>query len=117
MLEELIVLVEVLHGVNMVGVGAIHELVEVLRQALLGLLACGISHGDQRGVGQSTPIILVLFAPLRGGALDLIPVLGLAFVPATVEDRSDRLLAGGEVRGDVEQVAGGLGLQTAKLVN
>ena len=32
-LEELTVLIEVLDGVSMVGVGAIHELVEVVRQA------------------------------------------------------------------------------------
>ena len=39
MLEELIVLVEVLDGLSMVGAWAIHELVEVVRQSLLGLLA------------------------------------------------------------------------------
>ena len=44
-------------------------------------------------------------------------VLGLAFVPAFVEDRSDRFLAGGMVRGDVEQVSGGTGLQAAKPVD
>ena len=65
-LVELVVLVEVLDGVSMVGAWAIHELVEVVRLALLGLLACAISHGDQRGVGQSAPILLVLFAPLCG---------------------------------------------------
>ena len=110
MLEELIVLVEVFYGVIVVGAWALHELVEVVRQALLGLLARVISHGDQRGVGRSTPIVLVLFAPLRGGALILILALGLAFIPASTEYRSDRLLAGGMVRGDVEQVAGGSGL-------
>ena len=40
----------------------------------------------------------------------MVLALGLAFVPTPVEDRSDRLLAGGMVRGDVEQVAGGTGL-------
>ena len=36
---------------------------------------------------------------------------------ASVEDRFDRLLAGGMVCSDVEQVAGGPGLQAAKLVD
>ena len=47
----------------------------------------------------------------------MVHALGLAFVPASVEDRSDRLLAGGVVSGDVEQVADGMGLQAAKLVD
>ena len=76
-----------------------------------------ISHGDQHGVGRSAPIVLVLFAPLCGEALVLILMLGLAFVPASIEDRSDHLLTGGVVHGDVEQVAGGTGLQVAKLVD
>ena len=38
MLEELAVLIEVLDGVSVVGARAIHELVEVVRQALLGCL-------------------------------------------------------------------------------
>jgi len=116
-LEEFAVLVEVLDGVGVVGARALHELVEVVRQALLGLLARTIDHGDQRGVGRSATILLVLFAPLRGGALILILALGLALVLALVKDRSDRLLAGGVVRGDVKQVAGGMGLQVAKLVD
>ena len=40
----------------------------------------------------------------------MVCALGLAFVPAPVEDRSDRLLTGGMVSGDVEQVVGGKGL-------
>ena len=43
--------------------------------------------------------------------------LGFTFVPASVEDRSDRFLAGGVVSGDVEQVTGGIGLQTTKLMD
>ena len=86
----------------MVGTWAVHELVEVVRQSLLGLLAHTISYGDQRGVGRSAPILFVLLAPLRGGALILVLALGLAFVPASVEDRSDRLLTRGVVRGDIE---------------
>ena len=109
-LEELAVLVEVLDGVGMVGAWAIHELVKVIGLALLGLLAHAIGLSDQRGVGQSAPILLVLFAPLCGGALVLILALGLALVPAPVVDRSNRLLTGGVVRGDVEQVASGSGL-------
>ena len=50
-------------------------------------------------------IFLVLFAPLCGGALILVLALGLAFVPASVEDRFDRLLTGGMVCGNDEQVA------------
>ena len=47
----------------------------------------------------------------------MVLTLGLALVPASVEDCSDRLLTGGMVCGDVEQVAGGSGLQAAKLVD
>ena len=101
----------------MVGAWAIHELVEVVRLALLGLLAHAISRGDQHGVGQSAPILLVLFYPLCGEALVLVLALGLALVPASTKDRSDRLLAGGVVHGDVEQVTGGTGLQAAKVVD
>ena len=74
----------------------------MVRQALLGLLARTICRGDQHGVGRSAPILLVFFAPLSGGALVLVLALGLAFVLASVEDRFDRILAGGMVRGDVE---------------
>ena len=81
---------------------SVHELIEVVRQSLLGLLAHAISHGDQRGVVQSTSILCVLLVPLCGGALILVRALGLAFVPASVEDRSDRLFTGGKVSGDVE---------------
>ena len=104
-------------GVGVVGAWAIHELIEVVRQALLGLLARAISCSDQRGVGQSVPILFVLLAPLHGGALVLVLVLGLAFVLASIEDLSNRLLIGGVVHGDVEQVMGGMGLQAAKLVD
>ena len=101
----------------MVGAWAIHELIEVVRLALLGLLAHAISRGDQCDVVRSAPIFFVLLTPLCGGALILVRALGLAFVPSLVEDRSDRLLAGGVVSGDVEQVAGGTGLQAAKLMD
>ena len=87
-----------------------HEFVEVVRQTLLGLLACAVSCGDQCGVIRSALVLFVLLAPLCGGALILVLALGLAFVPASVEDCSYRLLTGGVVCGDVEQVAGGLGL-------
>ena len=110
MLEELAFLVEVLDGVGVVGARAIHELVEMVRQALLGLLACAVSCSNQRGVVRSMPVLFVLLAPLCGGALVLVHALGLAFVPAPIEDRSDRFLTGGVVCGDVEQVAGGMGL-------
>ena len=83
----------------------------------MGLLARVISRSDQRGVGRSATNFLVLFSPLRGGALVLILAIGLAFVPASVEDCYDCLLARGMVRGDVKQVAGGTGLHTAKLVD
>ena len=112
-LEEFAVLVKV----GVVGAWALHELVEVVGLALLGLLACTIGRGDQSGVGRSVPILLVLFAPLHGGALVLVLALGLALVPNSTKDRSDRLLTGGVVRGDVKQVAGGMGLQVAKLVD
>ena len=38
-------------------------------------------------------------------------------IPTVAEDRPNRLLAEGVVRGDVEQVAGGTGLHTAELVD
>ena len=47
----------------------------------------------------------------------MILALGLALVPASTKDCSDLLLAEGVVRGDIEQVARGLGLQTSKLVD
>ena len=47
----------------------------------------------------------------------MVLALGLALVLASIEDRSNRLLAGGMVHGDIEQVAGGTGLQIAKLVD
>ena len=89
----------------------------MVRLALLELLAHMIDRGDQSGVGRSVPILLVLFAPLHGGALVLVLALGLALVLASTKDHSDHLLAGGVVRGDVEQVTGGMGLQAAKLVD
>ena len=109
-LEEFAVLVEVLDGVGMVGTWALYELVEVVRLTLLGLLAHMIGRGDQTRVGRSAPILLVLFAPLCGGALILVLTLGLALFLASTKDHSDRLLTGGMVRGDVEQVMGGTGL-------
>ena len=47
----------------------------------------------------------------------MVHTLGLDFVPAFAKDHSDCLLARGVVSGDVEQVAGGTGLQAAKLVD
>ena len=104
-------------GVGVVGAWALHELIEVVQKALLGLLVHVVSRGDQHRVGRSTTIFFVLFAPLRGEALDLILVLGLAFVLASVEDRSDHLLVGRVVHGNIEQVMGGIGLQEAKLMD
>ena len=49
-LEEFAVLVEVLDRVGVVGAWALHELVEVVGLALLGLLACTIGHDDQSKV-------------------------------------------------------------------
>ena len=62
---ELAVLVEVFDGVGVVGVWALHELIEVVRMALLGLLVRVISRGDQRGVGRSATILSVLFSLLH----------------------------------------------------
>ena len=47
----------------------------------------------------------------------MVLVLGLAPIPATSKDCPDHLLAGGVVRGNVEQVAGGTELHTAELVD
>ena len=96
-------------GIGVVGAWSIHEFVEVVRQSLLGLPGCAIGHGDQRCVVRPAPILLVLLAPLSGGALVWIHALGLDLVPASVEGHSDCLLAGGVVGGNVEQIAGGTG--------
>ena len=47
----------------------------------------------------------------------MVLVLGLAPIPTTAEDRPDHLLVEGVVHGDVEQVVGGMGLQTAELLD
>ena len=47
----------------------------------------------------------------------MVLALGLALVPASIEDCSDRLLTRGVVSGNVEQVTGGTGLQAARLVD
>ena len=103
--------------VGVVGARTIHEPVEVAGLALLGLLARVIGRSDQRRVGQSALILLVLFAPLHGGALVLVLMLGLALVPASTKDHSNRLLTGGVVRGDIKQVTSDTGLQTTELVD
>ena len=64
-------------GVGMVWARAIHEFVEVVRQSLLGLPGCAISRGDQRGVVRPALILLVLLAPLSGGASSGSARLGL----------------------------------------
>ena len=117
MLEKLTVLVEVLDGVGMVGAWTLHELIKVVGLTLLGLLAHTIGCGDQSWVGRSTPILLILLAPLHEGALILVLALGLALVPITTEDHLDHLLTEGMVHGDVKQVTGGTGLQTAELMD
>ena len=63
-LEKLAVLVEVLDEVDVVCAWTLHELIEVVGLALLGLLARVIGRGDQSRVGRSALILLVLFAPL-----------------------------------------------------
>ena len=45
-LKELVVLVEVLDGVGVVSAWTLHELVEVVGLAQLGLLARSVSHSD-----------------------------------------------------------------------
>ena len=111
------VLVEVFDGIGVVGAWTLHELVEVVRLALLGLLAHSVGRSDQSWVGRSAPILLILLTPLCGGALALVLTLGLALVLASAEDRSDHLLTGGMVHGDVKQVAGCMGLQTVEIVD
>ena len=100
----------------MVGAWTLHEFVEVVGLALLGLLTRPINHGDQGWVGRSALILLALLPLLYRGDPSLVLALGLALAPTTAEDRLNCLLAGGVVRGDVKQVVGGMGLQTAKLV-
>ena len=116
-LEELVVLIEVFDRIGMVGAWSFHELVKVVGLALLGLLAHAVGRCNQSWVGWSALIPLVLLALLCGGALALVLALGLATVLTAAEDRLDRLLARGVVHGGVEQVAGGMGLHTAELVD
>ena len=97
-------------GIVVVGAQALHELVEVSRLVLLRPHAQVVGRDDRRGVSRSAAILSILFSPLHGGALILILALGLALVPASIKDHSDRLLTGGMVHGDVEQVTGGPGL-------
>ena len=47
----------------------------------------------------------------------MVLALGLAPIPTTAEDCPNCLLVEGVVHGDVEQVAGGMGLNTAELVD
>ena len=47
----------------------------------------------------------------------MVLTLGLALVLASTKDRSNRLLARGVVRGNVEQVTGGTRLHTTELVD
>ena len=49
-----------LDGVGVVGAWTLHELVEVVELALLGLLAHTIGCGDQGWVGRSALILLAL---------------------------------------------------------
>jgi len=116
-IEELTVLVEMFDGIGVVGAWTLHELVEVVRLALLGLLAYSVGCSDQSCVGRSSPVLLVLLALLCGGALALVLALILAPVPTAAEDHPNRLLTGGVVYGDVEQVVGGTVLHTAELVD
>jgi hypothetical protein len=60
------------------------------------------------------PLSLVL---CHGGALILLRTLGLSHGLAIGEDRPDHLLAGGMVRGDVQELMGGARLSIAELVN
>jgi len=100
-LEELIVLIEVLDRVGVVGARTLHELVEVVGLALLGLLARTIGCSDQGWVGRPALILLALLPLLCRGALALVLTLGLAPVPTTAEDRPNCLLTGEVVRGHV----------------
>ena len=65
MFEELTVLVEVFDGVGVVGAWAIHELIEVVRQSLLGLLGRAIGHGDQRGAARPALALCLSRPPLK----------------------------------------------------
>jgi hypothetical protein len=63
----------------------------------------------------SVPLLLIL---LRcGGTLILLCPLGLSHGSAIGEDRPNRLLTGGMVCGDVQELAGGARLSTTELVN
>jgi hypothetical protein len=78
-------------------------------------LARSVSRCDRIGVGvMSVPPLLLL--PRCGGTLILLRPLGLSRGPTVREDRPNRLLTGGVVRGDVQELAGGARLLTTELV-
>ena len=74
------------------------------------LVASGVDDGWHRS--------FLFFLPLNvEGPSSWSSRLALPFVLASIEDRSDCLLAGGVVCGDVEQAESSLGLQAGKLVD
>jgi hypothetical protein len=98
----------------MIGAWLIQELLEVVVVALP--LACSVGRCDCVGVGATLvpPLPLILHC---GGALVLLCTLGLSHGPTIGEDCPDRLLAGGVVRGDVQELTGGAWLSTTELMN
>jgi hypothetical protein len=79
-------------------------------------LAHVVSRRDRVGVGATPILLLPFFLALRRGPPPS-PSLSIAFGPTVGEDHPDRLVAGGVVRGDVQELASGARLPAAKLVN
>jgi hypothetical protein len=102
--EKFAVLELVLDRVAMIGASLFQELLKLVGDALS--LARMVDHHDRVGVG-TTPVLLFLFPLPRGRAHILVLPLGLSFGPTISEDRPTCLLAGGVVRGNVQELAGG----------
>jgi hypothetical protein len=78
-------------------------------------LARLVGRCDRIGVGAtSVPLCLLLRC---GGTLILLRPPGLSYGSAIGEDHPDHLLAGGLVRGNVQELAGGAQLSTTELAN
>jgi hypothetical protein len=104
----------VLDQVAVVGARLLQELLEKFIVALS--LARLVGRCDRIGVeAMSVPLPLLLL--YCGGTLILLRPLGLSHGPANGENRPDHLLAGGLVRGDVQELMGGARHLTAELVN
>jgi hypothetical protein len=113
-LEKFVVLKLMLDGVVVVGARLLQELLEVVVVALPP--ARSVGRCDHVGV-RVTPVPPLPLILHRGRALVLPHTLGLSHGPTISEDCPDRLLAGGVVHGNVQELTGGARLSTAELMD